>query len=73
MVLEVDRKVFEKVVSALPWTGETLTEGFLLRGSEYFCRKGTKDEVGSVASSGWSDKVDINVVYVIPYTQQQII
>lgn len=32
---------------------ETLTDGFLLRASEYFCRKGTKAEVGSVASSGW--------------------
>lgn len=35
---------------------ETLTEAFLLRTSEYFCRKGTSTEVGSVASSGWRDK-----------------
>lgn len=31
---------------------KTLTDGFLLRASEYFCRKGTKGEMGSVASSG---------------------
>ena len=35
---------------------ETLTEGFLLRVSEYFCRKGTNVEAGSVASSGCRDK-----------------
>lgn len=28
----------------------------MLRVSEYFCRKGTKFEVGSVASSGWKAK-----------------
>lgn len=31
-----------------------LTEAFLLRMSAYFCRKGTRAEVGSVASSGLS-------------------
>lgn len=35
---------------------KTLTDGFLLRVSEYFCRKGTKAEEGSVASSGWRNK-----------------
>lgn len=29
-----------------------LTEGFLLRTSEYLCRKGTKVELGSMAASG---------------------
>lgn len=31
---------------------KALTEGFLLRESEYFCKNGTNVEVGSVASSG---------------------
>lgn len=35
---------------------KTLTDGFLLRASEYFCRKGTEGEMGSVASSGWGNK-----------------
>lgn len=32
-----------------------LTEGLLLRGSAYRCRKGTSAEVGSIGSSGWTD------------------
>lgn len=30
-----------------------LTDDFLLRDSEYFCRNGTRADVGPVAGSGW--------------------
>lgn len=32
------------------------TDGFLLRASEYFCRKGTRTEEGSIADSGWGEE-----------------
>lgn len=49
---DLDKKLFETQRLDL----KTLTDGFLLRASEYFCKKETKGETGSVASSGWRNK-----------------